>query len=127
VLVVDDQPSLLAHAVTTLKAAGYAAVATADPAQALRLVESHRFDVVVAGLVMADMSGLDLARRARARYPMSRAVFITGFAVDDRTDDIGQLGAVFVEKPLSMRALVEAVGRAMGPPAGGRRRSGHGG
>ena len=112
VLVIDDDPrvarvtagALSEHDVTELH----------DPCEALRRLESgDAFDVVVCDLMMPQLSGSELYRRAIDRRPelASRFVFITGAGLtpDTRTF-IEQTERPLLHKPFDLRELRELIG-----------------
>jgi len=71
ILAVDDDPVNLKILVAILEAEPYR-VATAQSGQeALRLLEQQSWDLLIADVMMPGMSGYQLTKRARARYPLS--------------------------------------------------------
>src|SRR5260370_36593695 len=68
-LIVDDEPSLLASYARSLTRAGFEVVEAADGAGALRRVERQQFDAVLVDLSVPAMDGLTLLRRLRLRAP----------------------------------------------------------
>ena len=62
VLVVDDDPQALRLLRTTLSAAGYRAVATADPEEALLLMDEDRPSLALLDVMLAGSDGISLMR-----------------------------------------------------------------
>ena len=62
VLVVEDSPTQAARLCAELEAAGFEVSAATNGADALRELESRRFDVVVSDVVMPGMTGYELCR-----------------------------------------------------------------
>ena len=70
VLVVEDDERVRALSVEALKELGYGVVEAAGPAQALRLLDEGReATLLFTDVVMPDMSGRELADRAREKRP----------------------------------------------------------
>jgi two-component system cell cycle sensor histidine kinase/response regulator CckA len=111
ILVVDDDASVRAFSARALQTAGYDVVVAADGTQALELVERRGpFDGFVVDVVMPDMSGSALGQVLRRVDPDAKILYCTGFS-DRLFSEKTTLGAheAFVEKPLTMQGLLEAV------------------
>ena len=66
VLAVDDDPQALRHIRDALVRSGYTPIVTADPEEALRLVEEERPHVVLLDLVLPGADGMELMRNIAA-------------------------------------------------------------
>jgi CheY-like chemotaxis protein len=66
VLLVDDEPALLAAVAETLEEAGFSVETAAAGREALTRIRAREPDVVVADVEMPDMSGYELCRLVRA-------------------------------------------------------------
>lgn len=78
VVVADDEAAIRDSLKTLLERFGYKVRGAEDGAVALRLVEDDPPDLLVADLVMPQMSGDDLIARVRARYPSVKVIAISG-------------------------------------------------
>jgi two-component system cell cycle sensor histidine kinase/response regulator CckA len=67
------------------------------------------------------MSGQELARRITALKPETRVVFMSGYS-DQAIRDQGNLepGALFLQKPFTMDALMRTIRRALDADARGQ-------
>ena len=110
-LVVDDEESIRTFAQRALQEAGYeVAVASGGP-DALAIVEQHApFDLFVIDIVMPQMKGDELARRLRLADPNVKILYFTGYS-DWLFNEKKVLweNEAFVEKPVTMQGLLEAV------------------
>jgi len=79
ILVVDDNELLCRMARDILEMDGYRVVAACDAMKALETFENERFDAVVTDLRMPGMSGLELARLIRAKYPGFPIIMMTAY------------------------------------------------
>ena len=116
VLVVDDEPSVLAFAERVLGDAGYQVVVASDGLNALRVVDeqSQRFDLFVLDILMPQMRGDELGRLLRQRDPDAKVLYFTGYS--DRLFEERQTlweHEAFVEKPVTVRGLLEAVSQLL--------------
>jgi two-component system cell cycle sensor histidine kinase/response regulator CckA len=126
VLVVDDDESVRMFAERALHAAGYEVVVAANGPAALRLVDTAaRFDLFVLDVEMPQMRGAELARELRQRDLDAKVLFFTGDSERLFAERrVLSQNEAFVEKPVSLTALREAVslllfGHSHGPDAGG--------
>jgi two-component system, cell cycle sensor histidine kinase and response regulator CckA len=111
ILVVDDDASVREVTARALQTAGYDVVVAANGPQALALVERRGpFDGFVVDVVMPDMSGSELGQALRRGNPDAKILYCTGFS-DTLFSEKTTLGAheAFVEKPLTIKGLLEAV------------------
>jgi PAS domain S-box-containing protein len=115
-LVVDDEVGFL-RAVKALYGDEHDVVVTADPREALRMMEEgERFDIVLCDMMMAGFNGMDLYEAVRQRFPAmaERFVFATGGAFTPRA--ISFLQAVSnerIQKPFDPDALRKLLQRAL--------------
>lgn len=118
VLLVDDDLPSLESAGRALRAAGYEVACAKDAGSALReLAQPRWIDAVVADVVLPDLSGLDLARRARQLRPSAALLLTSGYGFAG----LGELpeGAAFLPKPFSAEQLLASLRgllAAAGPP-----------
>jgi CheY-like chemotaxis protein len=111
VLVADDDADIREFVETVLADEQFSASFAADGEQALRLLQTQEFDLLLTDIRMPGMTGFELVRRARAIRPELRVLFMSGFAseykIDPRRDD-------FVPKPFRPRELLGCIFEIMG-------------
>ncbi len=118
VLVVDDEPlvgtvlrrTLADHDVTVVHSARAAVE---------RIAGGDRYDVVLADLLMPEMSGMELYRTVSALHPSlaERFVFLTGGAFTQAAREFLDHEQVeWIEKPFDVATVREAVARRTGSP-----------
>jgi PAS domain S-box-containing protein len=111
VVVVDDEPQVLAVIARVLEEAGYTVVAVPSGAAALAALDGEARDaaLLVTDLRMPDLGGVELAATARRAVPGLSVLFLSGFPEDLPPEDAGHLLA----KPFSPEELVAAVARRL--------------
>ena len=111
VLVVDDEAGVRALARRILEGSGYGVIEAGNGAEALALMESsQRVDFLIADLDMPVMRGEEMARKIRAKRPELRVLYVTAYSellFKERPELIE--GEAFLDKPFTMRGLLEAV------------------
>jgi len=116
ILVVDDEPEIAAMVADCLRQAddGWQVEAESDPRRALARLDEEAYDCLVTDLVMPEMSGLSLAREAKARSANLALIAITGRATVEAGIEAIRLGfADMIQKPFNLEALQQCVGRTI--------------
>jgi PAS domain S-box-containing protein len=112
ILLAEDDADVRALAQETLEATGYTVLEAPRPEEALRVAREHagRIDVLVADVVMPEMTGRALADQLRARRPDLKVLFISGYA-SDAIVQLGVLepGTAFLNKPFTPGALARRI------------------
>lgn len=97
-----------------LEKAGHHVVAVGDGTDAIPELEPGRFDLLLADIIMPEMDGIELSRRAVEIDPDLRVVFITGFAaVAVNRQPVAGHAAKVLSKPFHLKDLVREVERAL--------------
>jgi two-component system cell cycle response regulator len=113
ILVVDDDISLLDPLKTGLSLRGYQCKAVTSAAVALELLSEDSFDVMVIDIVLPDMSGFELATKAKRIKPDMAIIIMTGHIDEYAYEDAMQAGASdFIKKPFSLSELIARIGHA---------------
>ena len=118
VLLIEDEPAVMAYVRATLERSGYTVVCTESGAEGLRLLESEQFLGVVSD--MRTPGGVDgpgvHAWLSRHRPDLAaRIVFITGdIANDDTVATLRKTGAPCVEKPFRVQQFISVIEKTMG-------------
>jgi nitrogen-specific signal transduction histidine kinase len=80
VLVVEDEPQVLQFVSAQLTGLGYGVTAVSTGPDALELLRAERFDVLFSDVVLPKgLSGVELARRARAIRPELKVLLTSGY------------------------------------------------
>src|SRR5881296_1948603 len=115
VLVVDDEPKVLATLAELLQSTGHTVIPAPSGAAALAAYAPDRFDAVLTNLGMAGMNGWEFAERLRAMDPNVAILFITGWGLreedQDRLDTLKVRGCLF--KPVRPGDLDAAIQDAL--------------
>ncbi|SRR6266568_524649 len=110
ILVVEDEPAVLAVKARMLRRNKYSVLEAATPSQALSLAADHEINLLLTDLVMPQISGLELASRMQQLRPEAVVLFMSGYSQDalgpQRALDEG---AALIHKPFTEKALLQMV------------------
>ena len=125
VLVVDDDPSVLACYRRLLRRAGYTTVTEGDPHKVLSEQTDARADLLLLDYKMPGMDGLSLLAELRRRACRARCILVSAFLNDDVRSRAAHLGVDRVlEKPVDASQLRQVINDLL-PPAKDPLGSGH--
>jgi len=116
ILIVDDEPEMLTSLEKILsRKKEFSLTLMQDSAEAIRLAENRKFDLIITDLKMKKISGLDLLRSALNKFPDSTVIMISGYGTIDASVEAMREGAFdFIEKPFSSQKLYDCIDRALG-------------
>jgi hypothetical protein len=110
ILAVEDDPRVRRVSLRRLKALGYKVIEADSGAAALAIMEhGAAFDLLFTDVIMAGgMSGIELAQKAREKWPDLKVLFTSGFAEPAvMTQALLSENAAWLGKPYSTEQLDE--------------------
>ena len=113
-LLIDDDEVLREILANALRAHDYTVEGVSDGVQALAMLHSQPFNVVITDIHMVGMSGIELCTILSETWPELPVIMITGQGSMDVAIAAIRAGAYdFITKPISLEALHIAVQRAI--------------
>jgi two-component system cell cycle response regulator CpdR len=114
IILAEDDNDMRRFLVKALERAGHQVTPFAEGASACEEIKQTTFDLLLTDIVMPEMDGIELARRAAELDPSLKIMFITGFAaVALHPDSKAPKDAKVLSKPFHLRDLVAEVDRMM--------------
>lgn len=114
IILAEDDDDLRRFLVSALEKAGHKVTSFGEGASAFEEIKQETFDLLLTDIVMPEMDGIELARRAAELDPALKIMFITGFAaVALNPDSKAPKEAKVLSKPFHLRDLVNEVNRLM--------------
>ncbi len=108
ILVVDDQQHINRILQRSLNQKGYEVKVSSNGEQALNILRSESFDVVITDYQMPKMDGVAMCEAFRKEYPDNNCLMILSTAVaDEKLQEWAESmqDTLYLEKPVSMRRL----------------------
>src|SRR5437763_15291117 len=110
IILAEDDESMRSYLVRALERAGHEVRSFAEGASAFEEIKGTNFDLLLTDIVMPEMDGIELARRAAELDPSLKIMFITGFAaVALHPHSRAPKDAKVLSKPFHLRDLVNEV------------------
>jgi two-component system cell cycle response regulator CpdR len=114
ILLAEDDEDMRRFLVKALQNAGYDVVDFGNGVEAYERLKEEPFTLLLTDIVMPEMDGIELARRAAELDPELKIMFITGFAaVALNPDNEAPQDATVLSKPFHLRDLVQEVERML--------------
>ena len=114
IILAEDEDDMRRVLVKALEKAGHEVTSFGEGASAFEEIKQTTFDLLLTDIVMPEMDGIELARRASELDPSLKIMFITGFAaVALHPDSKAPKDAKVLSKPFHLRDLVAEVERMM--------------
>ena len=114
IILAEDDESMRGFLSRALERAGYHVTSFANGKDAYARLLEEPFTLLLTDIVMPEMDGIELARRASELDPSLKIMFITGFAAVTLNADSGApQDARVLSKPFHLRDLVLEVDRLM--------------
>lgn len=122
ILLAEDDNTMRLFLSKALTRAGHQVSAVDDGLKALDEVQTDRFDLLIADIVMPSLDGFQLAARAKSHQPGLKVMFITGFAAVTLSNrdgvprvlrDAVGTDARVLSKPFHLRDLVDEVDKVL--------------
>jgi CheY-like chemotaxis protein len=119
VLVIDDDPDVVAGLAKVLSAAGYVSHCCRDAEGAIECVRQTTPDLIISDINLAGQSGLHLCERIKREEGLIDVpfMFLSGAQIPDiirRSHEAG--GTYYLRKPFDPQVLLELVDKALWMP-----------
>ena len=114
ILVVDDEKGIRAMLSSQLGQEGYHVDTAANPGEALDLLRTTEYGLILTDIEMPGGNGLDLIQTVRQAWPESVFIVMTGYGTIEMAVQAMKIGALdFITKPYEIERLLVAVRNAL--------------
>ena len=109
ILIIDDEEQIR-HLLTDLLSAEYECVQACSAEEALAVLETRTFDLVLSDINMSGITGLELVPRIHRSAPDTVVMMISGQQTIDFAIEAMRVGAFdFITKPMDLRQVQAGV------------------
>ena len=103
VLIVDDNPNMSALLSDMLDVFDFSSQQATGGIEALEKLATEDFSMVITDLRMPEMSGSELLRSIKEKYPDMPVIVISGYSLAEEEDAVlSELADEFINKPFRM-------------------------
>lgn len=114
ILIVDDELSMREFLSILLEREGYAVKSAGSAEEALALLGSSLFDLVISDVQMPGLGGIELLGRIKAMTPETAVLMITAFSEAEQAVEAMKLGAYdYIAKPFKIEEIKLLVANAL--------------
>jgi len=114
ILLAEDDDSMRRFLARALERAGYSVVSYGNGAEAFEGLKAKAVTLLLTDIVMPEMDGIELAKRASELHPSMKIMFITGFAaVALQEYPEAPKQSRILSKPIHLKDLVREVDRML--------------
>jgi DNA-binding NtrC family response regulator len=115
ILLVEDEQIIQVLCKRLLGQIGHSLTMMDGVQQAIGLVKSQPFDLLITDLRLPDGDGVDVIAALRESQPACKIIVITGSPTpEDRFRRVKGLEADYINKPFEVEVLMSAVNKALG-------------
>ena len=113
-LIVDDEEIALQNLERVMTKEGYEVITTQSGTEALTIIDTHDFDILLTDLRMEKVDGMQLLKACREQHPDSEVIMITGYATAESAVEAMKQGAFYyIAKPFRLDEVRKVVSEAM--------------
>ena len=114
ILVIEDDPDVLAMLIKHLKHQGFDVVTAKDGMQGLKKLKAGGYDLVITDIVMPYVSGTGLVTALKESKPNIPVIAITGYGEEPEAVATEKKADLVLSKPVKMADLKKHISRLLG-------------
>lgn len=110
IMIVEDEGPIRLFCTQVLSGKGYNIIQAENAESAWKIIKSDKenIDLIITDVSLGGMSGVDLLKKVRAKYPYIKFIFTSGYA-ENSVNYLSKEEYTFLSKPFSIQTLLEAV------------------
>ena len=113
ILIVDNDKDLARTMTESLERVGFDCTCATSGVEGSEKIESHNFDLIVTDLMMNDVDGMEILKKAKETQDQCEVIMVTGHASVPKAVEAMREGAYnFLEKPITPKRLQVAAAKA---------------
>lgn len=114
ILVVDDEEVVIRSCQRILAGNNYQIDTQTDSRVAMESIEKVQYDVIILDLMMPNVGGMEILRKAKQLHPDVKVILVTGLAQHDTAVRAEKMGAfAYLPKPFDPDGLNRLVQQAL--------------
>ena len=110
-MVVEDNPNARQLLSYMLSNVGHRIIETDDGDEAVRLLDTQRFDLIITDLALPNTTGFGIIAHAHAKWPRLPIILITGYLSKTAAEQVLNEYVEYIPKPIDRDRLLATVDR----------------
>ncbi|MBF0224201.1 MAG: sigma-54-dependent Fis family transcriptional regulator [Desulfobacterales bacterium] len=101
ILIIDDEETALKSLTHIMRKEGFLTTSVKDGEEALKLIRSKSFDIILSDLILGNIDGIEIISEAKRKDPETEIIIITGYGSVDGAIEATKKGAFYyLQKPI---------------------------
>jgi two-component system, NtrC family, response regulator PilR len=114
ILIIDDDLSMRELLEYMLSREGYAVTCAKNGTEAITMLQTENYDLLLCDIRLGDIAGLDVLRASKARNPETVVIMISAYSSAETAVEAMNNGAYdYVPKPFNTEELQETIAKAL--------------
>src|SRR4030042_4563392 len=114
ILVVDDEKGICENVHKILAKKNYEVTQALSAKEALEKMANDSFSLLISDIVMPEKNGLELLKRVKEQWPLTKVIIMTAYASTDTAMKAIRLGALdYIPKPFTPKEIRDTVEKAL--------------
>lgn len=113
ILIVEDEIVIRKNLCAFLRKEGYEVTEARDGADAVELLSTDQFDLLITDFVMPNLDGPELVEHVSSRFSSIPVILVSGFVAIKSAKKNFAGKAEFLEKPIALEDLLSVVKRLL--------------
>ena len=115
ILIIDDETGIVDEVKTYFEEEGYTVYAADTGREGLEVLEKHKPELVLLDMKLPDMSGIQVLKICKEKYPAIKVIVNTGYVDQNIIDEAERLGRdAFLQKPFNLERLQQEIVHLIG-------------
>ena len=115
ILVIEDDPDVLAMLIKHLEYLDYAVITATDGMEGLKQLQAAEYDLVVTDIVMPYVSGVGVVTAVKEKRPDIPVIAITGYGKEPEAAAVEKKADLVLAKPVKMSILKNYIDKLLAP------------
>lgn len=114
ILVVDDQTGMRKSLAILLKKEGFNVDEAESGEYAIRSLDNKQFELVITDLKMSPLTGIDVLKYVKAKYPQTQVIIMTAYGTVDSAVTAMKMGAFdYISKPFKNEEILHRIRKSI--------------
>ena len=115
ILIIEDDPDVLATVVKQLEYLGYDVLTASDGMEGMKKLDGGGYDLVITDIVMPFISGVGVVTALKEKMPHIPVIAMTGYGKEPESAAMEKKADVVLAKPVKIAVLKDTIAKFLTP------------